>query len=274
MLSFLVPKVRLVNEDKIDEEIYSYDLFGGDIFVCCINEDQYEVKKLIQHSELTESSSKLKDKKFIYKLDDLDELISNVEDMLIIDDLLFVAGTSDDECGYVVKFHMGRKRCKQKQIFEHPLEDKTYWMRLSKSLWECILVILKNKIVELSDDGDVLKTIDLTFDIIYALPFDLKSYIVCCPKEVCIIDDKGFKIRNSSCGEYRALTAPCCLVKDKRGDTYAVDIFTKKLFVFDHHLIIKMSLDLTNDFVKLCYDKERDVLMAIDEHNSLLTFEL
>ena len=259
----------LVERDSLDGNIQSFALYKDVTFFYGTND--FTDKDNSLHSKLI---SQVRNGKIVQNTW-FDEWFFEVDDLLAIDDMLFVSGIYEDLSYYILKFLIDIENSEPLQIFKHPPLREGSLVRMSKSMGVNILVALANEILILSTDGGVLKVINLSFEIFDALHFDKTSYVVCSLGEICVIDDHGHKlVTRSSLPERHAIGKVCRLTKDNHECIYACDIVTGKLYVFDRHLNLKSSLDVEKHLRKICYDEEKDVLRALTNSSALLTFEL
>ena len=204
----------------------------------------------------------------------LDEWFSKIHDLLIIGNTLFVSGRNEDHY-FVVKVLLDSEDRDKVVIFKDLCQGLETFMKMSKSISQGnILLKLNYKLLLLSEDGDVINTIKLSFDVYDALEIRPQTYIVCCQEEVCIIDHYGDKVaRYSSISSYQRIRFPQFVAKDKHGTIYIYDFLTKHVFVLDNTLSFVSSHRLGH-LLKLSYDMERNLLLALSVDNILLTFSL
>ena len=139
---------------------------------------------------------------------------------------------------------------------------------LSNSISGNIILILSDKIMNLSKNGDVLSTISISFSICDALHLNGQRYVVCgINNEVCIVVGGVFAIKYSPSKACHAIKSPFCLAKDKLGNIFVGD-FCGNVFVLDYELNF-VSSHVVNDngnenVWKMCYNEVKNTLMVLN----------
>ena len=201
---------------------------------------------------------------------DFKNKLSQVHDMMVSGDDMFILGRRGILYDNVIKINASFKDYPQ-EIYT--LSNQESICCLSESCSGKLLLVLSKKLLHLSENGEVLKTIDLSFDIYDALQVDETRYIVCCrDDDVCVVDDSGEKIVRYS--DKKVIKSPYRLAKDNYGYVFLTDYFSKTILVLDQGLNYISSHDVAEYLFKILYDRERDSLLALSNCNKLLTFEL
>lgn len=260
----------MLKEDIIDKNIQSITLYKGNAFVLeRAKTTTFKIKRLL---ESPKKRSYIKFHKHLV----------GVGNLLVIDGMFFVSGICVNGHHYILHILKNIHNWELFRIYEHPPlkgNCSTYKLGMSESICGNILVNLFDKLVHLSINGVVMKTIRLPFKISDALQLNKQHYAVCLSYGVCIIGDKGnILVKHSyhcSFNEPRIeQMSPFRLAKDRHGNIYVYDCATKKVFILDHRLRIKSSFNLKNRLHEMVYDEERNVLMILSEDYSLLTYAL
>ena len=260
----------MLEEDTIDKNIQSITLYKGNAFV--LERAKKTTFKIKRHFENSKKKSYNKFHKHLVGVDNL----------LVIDGMFFISGICSDGHHYILHILKNIHNWELFQIYKHPpLNGKfsTYLLRMSKSICENILVNLCDKILHLSTNGVVKKTIKLPFKIRDVWQLNKGRYAVCLNYEVCIIGDAGnILIKHSYHSSFNELRieriSPLRLTKDIHGNVYVYDSATKKVFVSDHCLRIKSTFNLRSHLHEMVYDEERNFLVILCEDYSLLTYAL
>ena len=196
--------------------------------------------------------------------------------MLVIDNMLLASVICNNNQYYALKIAVGTMKLESSAVYYKDTSQAKYKTRISKSLLAYVLVILNNLMFHLSERCDVMKTINLPFVVYDGVQLDLKNYAVCCQAEICIIDEKGNKlVRYVANDEGHRVISPRALTKDRYGNIYVYDSSTNKIFIHgDVNLNLKLSFDIKTSLQTILYVDEKNLLMAVSEDKSVLTYAL
>lgn len=196
--------------------------------------------------------------------------LTQVHDVLVSGDDAFVLGRRGILYDSVVKMNASFGHCPE---VIYTMTNQENICCLSESCCGKLLLVLSNRLLHLSENGDVVKTVDLTFDVYDALQIDETRYVVCSrDEEVCVVDDSGNKIAKYS--DKKQLKSPYRLAKDNYGYVFLTDYFSKLILVLDRGLNYISSHDVGEYLFKILYDGEKDLLLALSNCNKLITFKL
>ena len=199
---------------------------------------------------------------------DFKNVISKVSDVLVINGMLFISGF---ECNvptnnkYFKIIKIGTSlRCHPLVIYKF-LYNQTV-VKLSKSSCHNIHLMLFNKIMLISQDGNVKKSIDLPFYISNVLQLDDQNYFVCCQNhEICIIDDFGLIIKKCSpTNDCHKMLSPCLAV-DNYGNIYMGErniLVVGRLLSFES---LHVLCDVNEKILKISYNEGKGMLLVFVE---------
>ena len=208
-------------------------------------------------------------KKSYYFEDELTDL----SDIVIIDNTLFVAGRSNqsNDIVRVAKFHIKSDNAPLKIC---DIQSEGDVLRLSKSFDGNLLLVLSDKILQLSANGDVMKTINLSFNICDALQIGQHRYVVCCETELCIIDQNGLKIVTySPPNECCKISSPFRLAKDNFR-IFVSDKTFPFLYVVDYNLNFLNFHNIGGNALKMYFDETRMALIILTNTPRIIDYEL
>ena len=191
--------------------------------------------------------------------------LSRVSDLLAMDGMLYLAGSDERDTIKVIKMEDVHELDKVLVIYK--TKHKAYVLKLSKSSCGNVLLILHNKILLLSEIGDVMKTINLSFEIYNALQFDDKHFVVLCDDKVCFVDDSGKMTlihhpHRSPSNEQYFLKYANCLAKDDCGNIY-VGGAVSDIVVLDSDLNFVTSHIIGEIVSKIFYDEGSSALLVL-----------
>lgn len=200
-----------------------------------------------------------------------------VFDLLVMDRMLFIVGSDEHNNIKVIRLDV----IKNKSLVIYKLESRSYVLKLDKSSSGNIILILCNKILFLSVKGDVIKTINLTFDISNALQFDEGRFVVFCDEAVCFINDSGEKTAIQHphwwpSDKRHLLKFVNCLAKDDCGYIY-FGLAGSDIAILDCDLNFVTFYAVGVESVrKIIYDESRRILLVLAgkfESSKLLMFK-
>ena len=260
-----MPKVERINQETFESNVQCFALHRGDIIYCNNEGRVLEVYRYGKLRVRIHSSCG----------------INKVNDVTVIDGVFYVAFVGNDNFYYIFKCHLEFSGCEPSQIHYRPFSQEGHVVRLSKSLSGNILFVLSKKIMHLSTNGEVLKSVNLPFDIFDALELDKKRYVVSRLSEICTIDCNGNRLLTYTCCnndpplsfDIRALS----VTKDNRGNIYVNDYWKKEILVLDHCLSLRSSVALDRSLLDIVFDEEKDKLRALGNLNKQyfdFTYEL
>ena len=271
IFTFKAPKLKLtttmnLNPDQSHDDMISFAPTQSYLFVCRSNYVMWSNNQRLNFKTLN----------------DLKNVLAKVTDLLHVNNILYVSGYGYssysstnliDRLNYIFKFVIANN---QSSLF-YKVEYNNYVLRLSKSYLSTLLLILRNKIMHFTEQGKIMKTINLPFQILDALQLQEKLYAVISDSELCLVNDFGEKIlRYSSDLDIRDIKSPGCLTKDNFGNIYVFSDKSnnKKIFVLDQALNFRSSHDIGHVVLKMCYDESKDTLLVLKNDRTLLTFQL
>ena len=201
---------------------------------------------------------------------DFKNVISQVSDLLVSNKSLFVLGFEfqkrllDKNNIKVIKVDT-LSNCQPLVIYK--LSYNCNVCKLTRSYCQQnIVLILRNKLIILHQSGNVIKTVDTTFNITNALQLNDENYVICAENYlVYIINDSGEYIwKYSPTNDCHKMTSPCLAVDDY-GNIFMGE---RNVMVFNHELDFKSLHVLchTNErILKMCYDEVKDTLLVLVE---------
>ena len=176
---------------------------------------------------------------------------------------MYVAGQSS-QCGGAIKIIKFDEALKIAPSKMYEAEYQGDVLRLSKSYDDNILLVLSDKILQLSESGDVMKTINLSFNICDALQIDEGLYVVCCETELCIVDHDGSKIVTySPFDESLKISSPFRLAKDCNGNIYMSDQNTRSVFILNYGLDFITHHELNDSVIKMYFNETENILSVL-----------
>ena len=256
---FKASKFKSVKENKFDFAAKCIASNQGDIFLCSTEGGVHFVRQL--------NNFDLKTK--FYFGNDLPEFI----DALIVNNVLYVLDQRHDIIR-IIKFDVMTKN-KPREFFKYRYKGTNF--KLSKCINGKIILSLSNKLLHLSQTGNVTKIICFFFHVRDVLEIDQGRYVVCTEDKVCIVNDCGEEIvKYSPPDESQAIKIPRRLAKDIRSIIYVFDGNPKnhKIIALDHKLNFISSHDINRSVHKMCYDEANDKLFMLTNDNYLTTIEL
>ena len=240
----------------------SIALKDGDVYLCKYP-GRESVVKALDHKSWYHKKSYY----FEYELTDL-------SDIVIINNTLFVAGRSNqsNDIVRVAKFHIKSDNAPQKIC---DIQSEGDVLRLSKSFDGNPLLVLSDKILQLSANGDVMKTINLSFNICDALQIGQHRYVVCCETELCIVDHKGLiKVTYSPPNKCYKINSPFRLAKDNFGDIFVSDKTSPFFYVVDYNLNFLNFHNIGGNALKMHFNESRMALIILTEAPRIIDYEL
>lgn len=205
---------------------------------------------------------------------DFKQVLERTSDLLVINERLYVSGCFTNSQYQVLGFQIIKidflSNCDPLVIYKSSGSNYGYnnnlqtLTKLSESLCGNILLILCNQIMLLSENGFLIKTTSLQYNIREALQLDHQRYIVCCEDyKVCIIDEHGdFVWTFSPSNECHKMQSPC-LAMDNYRNIYMGD---SNILVLDHKVGLKSfhSIHGINENIKKMYcNKENNTLLVL-----------
>ena len=261
-LFFKVATLKKAHERTMHCTFASIALKDGDVYLCKYPGSE-SVVKAFDHKSWNH-------KKSYYFEDELTDL----SDIVIIDNTLFVAGRSNqsNDIVRVAKFHIKSDNAPLKIC---DIQSEGDVLRLSKSFDGNLLLVLSDKILQLSANGDVMKTINLSFNICDALQIGQHRYVVCCETELCIVDHNGLKIVTySPPNKCYKISSPFRLVKDNFGDIFVSDKTTPFCYVVDYGLNFLDSHHIGGTALKMYFDESTMALIILTDAQRIIDYEL
>ena len=227
---------------------------------------------------------------------DLKNVISKVSDLLAFNEMLFVIGFEGNynnntnprnSLSYNISGISANDNSIVKVIkidsLSQPLVIYKFSnqnvCKLTKSFCQKdLLIILSNKLILLSQSGNVRNSIDLNFSIKNALQLDDQSYVVCSQNyDVCIINNCGNNCwKYSPSNDCHKFTSPCLAV-DNYGNIY---VGGRNILVVDrglHFSSFHVLCDVNEELCQMCYDEVNDmllVLVQVSNNKKLLTLKI
>lgn len=267
--------MKLVKEDKLGQNVHSFASIKDKIFVSYKNSTKVDA---FSYDGLAKKSSC-----------DFENVLTIVHDMLIFNDKLIVVGGSDQRNGCkvnkILKVGLLLKGGPS-EMYEFPCRG--YLPRLSTTLCGNVLCVSNDNLVHLSENGDVLKKVDLSFNITNALQTDHRQYVVCkLFGDICIVNDVGeVLVKYSPSKDFRKIKSPTCLATDRCGYIYACgnswpvtqeNRDKKKVCVLGRSLNFVWSCELKGFLSKMYFSQTNNkllTLLSIDGMSNLLAFDV
>ena len=255
---FKASKFKSVKEIKFDFTAKSIASNQGELFLCSTEDGVH----FVRHINISDFMTKY------YFGNDLSEFI----DALIVNNMLYVLDQRDDFIT-IFKFDLMTKN-KPREFYKYRYKGTNF--KLSKCINGKIILSLSNKLLHLSQNGNITKIICFSFHARDVLEIDEGRYVVCTEDNIFIVNDCGEKIvKYSPFDKCQAIKAPLCLANDTR-NIFVFDGNPKnhKIIVLDHKLDFISSHDINRSVHKMCYDEANDKLFMLTNDNYLTTIEL
>lgn len=252
------PKFRFIKEVSLCSPYKKFAANGDEIFACDTNESKIDV--LSHDGSIRKSCFNLNNE------------LSRVTDLLLIDSKLYISGRCC-YCREVIKVIKVDTKSYCEPIVICSFQHGDYFVRLTKSICGSLLVVLKNKIIHLTQDGKVTKTVTLAFEAFDTIQLDDGRYVICAPNEaVTIVNDDGEKVARCSHSQWDNATTPFCLAKDIFGNIYVGDF--NSVSVLDYDLNVVSRHICCHGIYKMSYCGEINALLVLTKNQELFSFEL
>ena len=200
------------------------------------------------------------------------DLKDELFDILAINDAIYFAGRSDGVTKiFKIDFALNTAPSK---IFE--LQSQGHVLRLSKSCDDNILLTSSNRIIHLSENGDVLKSVDLNRETVYdALQLDETRYVVCGEATFQILSNHGSCVETYlPSDECQKINCPFRLAKDFFDNVYVSCQRSRCIYVLDRELNFKKRRDVGCCVDKMYFDETKKSLLILTDGRRLLEFDL
>lgn len=249
--------LRITEEDKPHGIIKSVVLKEDKVFICYFDETVVRVFSV--------------DGLNAEQCYDFGKMLSAIFDLIVVDDVLYVSGRSDEEnmpCFLkAIKLDLASSS-EPIEIFKLPCDGEMF--RLSKSCWATVLLCSSNKIIHLTENGDVAREVDLSFDVYNVVQLNERHHFVCSlDEEVCILDERGTKVTTYS--PYGRLILPTPFTK---WNIY-LNEFSHGNALFPGHNLCSMSdCDVIKSMKKIYYNEESGDTFILSDNYKLLAYEL
>ena len=266
--------MKLIKEEKLRWNARSLASHQENVFVCYKNSSKVDA---FSYDGLARKSS--------YSFDNV---LAVIHDILVFDSKLIAVGGSDQRNGCKVNkiLKVGLLEGGLSEIYEFPCRG--YLPRLSTTFCGNILSVSNDNLVHLSDDGDVVKKVDLPFNITNALQSDRRRYVVCkLFGDVCIVNDSGdVLVKYSPTKECRKIKSPICLARDSCGHVYVSgnswpvtneNKDEKKICMLGGGLNFVGSCEVKGFLDKICFNETNKKLLTLVSRNgtsTLLAFDV
>ena len=202
---------------------------------------------------------------------DFGTTLSVIFDLMVVDDILYVSGRSDDEnmSRFLKTIKVDLAPLSEPvEILKRPYKGEMF--RLSKSCWATILLCSSNKIIHLTENGDVVREVDLSFDVYDVVQLnDRHHFVYSLGKEVCIVDERGTKVTTYL--PSGRLILPTLFTK---WNIY-LSKFDCKNALFPRHNLCSMSdCDVITSMKKIYYNEKSGDTFVLTDSYKLLAYEL
>ena len=199
-----------------------------------------------------------------------------VFDLLIIKNTLYIARFKPMKFIKVYQIDAGLVDSNTVLMFKLQYGGRA--LEMSKSFSENILLTLIDRVMEISEKGEVIQAIDLSlpYDIRNALQINSDRFVICHSEGMLAVDNRGKVVYNYE--DYKhslSLSNPYLSSKDNYGNI--VVLYNDSDFIVcDREFCLKLCSNIPDHkhVLKMCYVETRDEFLCLMKDSRLLAMEL